>query len=498
MSMVIGSNSKNTILDVLQIGVREVVRKMGLPEEMSFDSGHTKLYAKSSNFNTKIDFLRIDFAPKNGVDPTAMKSKLDSAKIPNQIVMENGHCRITLPSFEWRQMPQLMPVDKLLAEYSAESIRSRSWQVEIAKFTRFDFNINVLIEHMMETKASDIHLRAGSPPYIRHDGELKPLDMPILSADDMHEVVYQLGGQEQIDILNTDKESSFQYHLAGIGYLRCSGYIKMNAMSLAIRFIPEAPLPFDSLDLPESLKKIAMMHRGLFLVCGVTGSGKSTTLASMVDYVNERKHCHIITTEDPIEFVYTDKKSIISQRQVGRDTFSFANALRGALREDPDVILVGEMRDKETIRAALSAASTGHLVFSTLHTMTAVDTVNRIISYFPQAERDVIRQELAYSLVGVCCQRLLKRTGGGRIPCIELLLANLPMVRDAILEGDIERLYNIIEVDTQMRSFDQYAVDLYKSGKVTREEAVSACKDEEAFQRVITGIKGTEGRKLLK
>jgi twitching motility protein PilT len=465
---------------------------------MTFDAGPTKLTAKSADFSKQIDFLRVDFTPKTGVDVNELKAQLDAAKIPNQVVVENGHCRITLPSFEWRQLPQLNPVDRLVVEHSAHAVRSQSWRVQIARFKRFDFNINVLIEHMMDTNASDIHLRAGSPPYIRHDGDLAPMNLPQLSADDMQEVVFQLGGQEQVDLLLSEKESSFQYHLAGIGFLRCSGYMKMGAMSLAIRFIPEAPLPFDSLDLPESLKKIAMMHRGLFLVCGVTGSGKSTTLASMVDYVNERKYCHIITTEDPIEFVYSDKKSIISQRQVGRDTFSFANALRGALREDPDVILVGEMRDKETIRAALSAASTGHLVFSTLHTMTAVDTVNRIISYFPQAERDVIRQELAYSLVGVCCQRLLKRVGGGRIPCIELLLANLPMVRDAILEGDIERLYNIIEVDTQMRSFDQYAVDLYKAGRVTREEAISACKDEEAFQRVITGIKGTEGRKLLK
>jgi twitching motility protein PilT len=498
MSMVIGSNSKHTILEVLQIGVREVVKKLGLPEEMVFDAGHTKLVAKSIDFNKQIDHLWVEFTAKNGMDAQALKAQLDAARIPNQVVVENGHCRIALPKFEWRQLPQLMPVDKLIAEHTAHTIRSQSWQVSVPKFRRFDFNINVLIEHMMNTNASDIHLRAGSPPYIRHDGELGPMDLPTLSADDMKEVVFQLGGQEQVDLLHSEKESSFQYHLAGIGFLRCSGYMKMGAMSLAIRFIPEAPLPFDSLALPDVLKKVAMMHRGLFLVCGVTGSGKSTTLASMVDYVNERRHCHIITTEDPIEFVYSDKKAIISQRQVGRDTFSFANALRGALREDPDVILVGEMRDKETIRAALSAASTGHLVFSTLHTMTAVDTVNRIISYFPQAERDVIRQELAYSLVGVCCQRLLKRVGGGRIPCIELLLANLPMVRDAILEGDINRLYNIIEVDTQMRSFDQYAVDLYKAGKVTREEAISACADEEGFQRVITGIKGTEGRKLLK
>ena len=265
-------------------------------------------------------------------------------------------------------------------------------------------------------------------------------------------------------------------------------------MALAVRLIPEAPVPFEQLNIPMVVRNIAHSHRGLFLVCGVTGSGKSTTLASMLDYINEQRHCHIISVEDPVEFVYKDKKSIISQRQVGRDTFSFANALRGALREDPDVILVGEMRDMETIRAAISAAETGHLVFSTLHTMTAVDTVNRVISYFPQAERDLIRQEL------------LPRGGSasvfssaGRRPraCVEILLGGGPLVRDAILEGEIERLHQIIEVDSDMKLFDQHAVELFQAGTVTREEAVSACSNEQAFDRIISGIKSSEGRKIL-
>jgi twitching motility protein PilT len=217
----------------------------------------------------------------------------------------------------------------------------------------------------------------------------------------------------------------------------------------------------------------------------------------MVDYINASRHTHVITIEDPIEYVYRDKQSIVSQRQVGRDTFSFANGLKGALREDPDVILVGEMRDVDTIRAGISAAETGHLVFSTLHTMTAVDTVNRVISYFPQAERDLIRQELAYSLQGVVCQRLLKRVGGGRIPCLEILLGGRPIVRDAILEAEISRLHSIIEVDSEMQSFDQHAVELYQKGLVTREEALSACSNDQAFERIISGIKSSEGRKLL-
>ncbi len=498
MSLVIGTNSQSTIFDVFRTGVHEVIRKMGLPVELAFKADHTEMVARSKEFGKRVDYYRIDFPVKDGVDADAIRTRLEALRIPNQVKVAEGRCSLTLPPFEWKQLNQLAPVDNVVQESAAHTLRSRSWHVNIQSFRRFDFNINILIEEMMQKKGSDVHLRAGSPPYMRVDGDLKPLDLPALSADDIREAIFQLGGQQQVDLLETEKETSFQYHLAGVAYLRCSGYVKTGAMCLAIRFIPEEPIPFEQLNLPLHIRDIADAHRGLFLVCGVTGSGKSTTLASMVDHINATRYAHIITAEDPIEFVYSDKKSIVSQRQVGRDTFSFANALRGALREDPDVVLVGEMRDRDTIRAALSAASTGHLVLSTLHTMTAVDTVNRIISYFPNDERDVIRQELAYSLKGVCCQRLLRRIGGGRIPCIELLLCNLPMVRDAILEGDIQRLYNIIEVDTEMKSFDEYAVELYKKQLVTREEAISACSDEEAFQRVITGIKGTEGRKLLK
>ncbi|GMW02678.1 MAG: hypothetical protein AMXMBFR84_38140 [Candidatus Hydrogenedentota bacterium] len=496
-AMVIGTNSKSTIFEVFHTGVHEVVKKMGLPLELSLKSDRGEMVARSKDFGKRVDFFRLTFQPKDGADPEGLRNKLNALNIPNQVALNDGQWGVTLPAFEWGQLKQLFPVDAAVEEFTRESLRSRSWHVTIKSFKRIDFNINMLIEQMMENKGSDIHMRAGCPPYMRIDSELKPLDLPPMSAEDMTEVVYQLGGQAEVDYLLTEKESSFQYHLAGVGYLRCSGFVKMGAMALAIRFIPESPYPFEKLDLPSQIRDVANAHRGLFLVCGVTGSGKSTTLASLVDYINSTRSAHIITVEDPIEFVYSDKKSIISQRQVGRDTHSFANALRGALREDPDVILVGEMRDRDTIRTAMSAASTGHLVFSTLHTMTAVDTVNRIISYFPNDERDVIRQELAFTLRGVCCQRLLKRKGGGRIPCVELLLCNLPMVRDAILEGEIERLHNIIEVDNDMKSFDQYAVELFRKGIVEREEAISACRDEEAFVRVTTGIKGTEGRKLL-
>jgi twitching motility protein PilT len=496
--MVIGTRSTSTILEVFRIGITELSREVGYPKEVIYKTDGCELHVLAEDIIKRVDSLAISFTPKEGANPKEVSAAMEPTKIPHSIEANNGTYKLTLPSFEWRQLPQLAPVDGVVEKFVPETLRSKSWHVEVKQYRVTNINVNVLIEDMLSKGASDLHLRAGSPPYIRLDGELLPIEnMPPLSADDLREVIYKLGGQAEVDRLESELESSFQYHSAGIGYLRVSGYVKMGAMALAIRFIPEDPIPFDQLQIPEVVRDIADSHRGLFLVCGITGSGKSTTLAAMVDYVNSVRHAHIITTEDPIEFVYKDKKSIISQRQVGRDTFSFANALRGALREDPDVILVGEMRDQETIRAAISAAETGHLVFSTLHTMTAIDTVNRIISYFPQSERELIRQELAYTLKGVVCQRLLKKKGGGRIPCVEILLGGKPIVRDAILEGEIDKLQSIIEVDSDMKSFDQYAVELYKAGTVDKEQAVSACADEEAFERTITGIRSNEGRGLL-
>jgi len=496
--MFIGSKSTDTLFDVFRTGFSETLAQVGLPEELRFVSRGCEIQAKGTDLQKRIDLLNILFPLKPGTNQEQLAELAQKLPFSVRLQTDDGKCTLTLPPFEWRHLPQLAPVDELVATFSEAPLRSQSWNVSVVSYVRHGFNINVMIEQMKGQRASDLHIRAGSPPFIRVDNDLIALDMPPLTAEDMEEIALQLGSQKELDTLSAERETSWQFHAAGTGYLRVSGYYKQGSIAIAIRLIPENPVPFEELNIPMVVRNVADAHRGLFLVCGITGSGKSTTLASMIDYVNQKRHCHIITVEDPIEFVYRDRNSIISQRQVGRDTFSFANALRGALREDPDVILVGEMRDMETIRAAVSAAETGHLVFSTLHTMTAVDTVNRVISYFPQAERDLIRQELAYSLRGVVCQRLLRKKGGGRIPCVEILLGGKPIVRDAILEGELDKLHGIIEVDSDMKTFDQHAVELYRAGLVTKEEAISACSNEEGFERIISGIQSSEGRKLLR
>ncbi len=495
--MLIGSMSKSNIIDVFQIAVKAVIREKGLPTQLQMKSRNARIRARGADMRDTVERLRISFPYKEGVTQEIIQEAVEKTRIGVIAQIEDKLCHLTLPPFKWHQLPRLQPVDDIVETYSSESMRSRTWELHVDAFFDTGFNINQVIELMKDRGASDVHLRAGNQPYIRVDNDLIPLDLPIISSEDMRQIILDLGGEQELNILETQRESSFQYHAAGLGYLRCSGYIKTGAMALAIRLIPEQPIPLEKLNVPAVIWEIVRRHRGLYLVCGVTGSGKSTTLAALVDEINKTRKTHIITVEDPIEFVYEDKMSIISQRMVGRDTYSFANALRGALREDPDLILVGEMRDEDTIRAGLSAAETGHMVFSTLHTTTAVDTVNRMISYFPQAERDLIRQELAYTLEFVVCQRLLKRIGGGRVPCDEILIGGVPIVRDAIEEGDLIKLVGIMENDSRMQTFDQHAVELFKKGIVAREDAVSACRDEEGFERTMSGIKASTS-KILK
>lgn len=489
--MFIGTRSTNTILDIFNTGVHETMRAAGVPDDVWIGSHHCEMQAKAVDFRKRVDALRIQFDHKEGADPAVIQKRLQDARITARVASNNGHIIITLPPFEWRHLPMLKVVDDIIEDAALESLRSKSWEVKINSYCKTHHNINLMIEQMQAARASDLHLRAGSPPYLRVDNDLMPMDLPPLSADDMAEIVLQLGSESEVEKLQTERESSFQYHSAGIGYLRVSGYYKQGAMALAIRLIPEEPIPFNDLNLPDPIRKMANAHRGLVLVCGITGSGKSTTLASLVDYINETRHAHIITVEDPVEFVYKDKKSIISQRQVGRDTFSFANALRGALREDPDVILVGEMRDMETIRAGLSAAETGHLVFSTLHTTNVMQTIDRIIDLFPPDQHDQVRSQLSLNLSAVMCMRLLPRADGvGRVPACEIMFSS-PSVQKLIKENRISQISSAIAQGREdgMQTFNDSLYSLLKRNLITVEEAKLVSDNPEELAMMLQGIR---------
>ena len=354
-------------------------------------------------------------------------------------------------------------------------------------------NINDLLKIAVERKASDLHLKVGSHPVIRVDGELIGLaDLKRLLQEDTIAMAFSIMNARQKQRFKEEFEIDIAYSVPGLGRFRCNIFQQRGAVGLVLRVIPARILNMKDLLLPPVLEKISEERRGLVLCTGTTGSGKSTTLAAMIDYVNASRTEHIVTIEDPIEFLHRDKKSIVNQREVEVDTRSFAAALRSALRQDPDVILVGEMRDYETIETAITAAETGHLVLSTLHTLDATETINRIISVFPPHQQKQIRLQLSGVLKAVISMRLVPRADGhGRVPAVEVMIAT-PFIRDCIINKDKTKLiHEAIAAGVSqygMQTFDQSIFQLYKKELITYDEALRRASNPDEFKLKIQGI----------
>ncbi|MCD6309362.1 MAG: type IV pilus twitching motility protein PilT [Candidatus Eremiobacteraeota bacterium] len=350
-----------------------------------------------------------------------------------------------------------------------------------------EISIEDLMYIMVERGASDLHIKTGSAPMIRIDGELTPAIYDVLTPDQVRLMVESILTDEQKAKFVAEKELDLAYSVPGLSRFRINIYLQRGTWGTAIRVIPARPFSIDELKLPSILKDLSMKPRGLILVTGPTGSGKSTTLAAMINHINENRRCHIVTVEDPIEFLHKDKNSVICQREVGSDTYSFANALRHVLRQDPDVILIGEMRDLDTAQIAITAAETGHLVLATLHTNSAASTVDRIIDIFPPHQQQQIRMQLSVTLAGIICQTLIPRAeGSGRVLAMELMPVN-PAVRNIIREGKTYQIPNVIQAgkDFGMQSLDMCLRDLYKKGLITYEDALSKAAVPDEFRRLV-------------
>ena len=335
--------------------------------------------------------------------------------------------------------------------------------------------------------ASDIHLSSGYPPIFRMHGQLEKIDTQIISAAHMKELVNELLTEEQKTAYESSRELDFAYAIPGIARFRTNAYFQLNGKALAFRVIPDRIRPLEELGAPPGVYYLARQQEGLVLVTGPTGSGKSTTLAAMIDLIDSERQVHVITIEDPIEYVYKGKNCLINQRELGPHTKSFANALRAALREDPDVILVGEMRDLETIALALTASETGHLVFATLHTNSAAETINRIVDVFPAGQQDQIRAQFADSVLGVISQRLLPtKDKKGRVAAMEIMIAT-PAIRNLIREGKIHQIPSAIQTGGQfdMQLMDQNLLAFVQEGKISREIALLYAHDPRTMESKI-------------
>lgn len=343
-------------------------------------------------------------------------------------------------------------------------------------------DIAELLTFTVKNKSSDLHVSAGLPPMIRVDGDLRKLNVPPLEHKDVIKIIYDIMNDKQRKEYEENLEIDFSFEMSNISRFRVNAFNQSRGAAAVFRTIPSKVLTIDDLNLPPIFVDMATLPKGLVLVTGPTGSGKSTTLAAMVDYVNSTRYDHILTIEDPIEFVHTANKSLINQREVHRDTYSFSAALRSALREDPDVILVGELRDLETIRLALTAAETGHLVFGTLHTSSASKTINRIIDVFPGDEKSMVRTMLSESLQAVVAQTLLKKTGGGRVAALEIMICNAA-IRNLIREDKVAQMYSVIQTGQAqgMITLDQHLVQLVEQNLITREIARDVAVNKTMF-----------------
>jgi twitching motility protein PilT len=353
----------------------------------------------------------------------------------------------------------------------------------------FDF-ADVLLQ-VMERNASDLHLTAGSPPMIRQHGKLHALDYPVLTPQMTREVVYSILTNDQRQRLETDWQIDFAYSIPGKARFRVNSYFQRASLSAAFRLIPSEMPKLRDLDLPAVLQDFAKKPRGFVLVTGPTGSGKSTTLAAMLDMINDERQEHILTIEDPIEFLHRHKKCIVNQRELGADAQTFALGLKAALRQDPDVILVGEMRDLETISTALTAAETGHLVFATLHTQDTAQTVDRIVDVFPPDQQQQVRVQLSVSLQGIVTQQLLpKADGQGRVVATEVLVPT-PAVRNLIREGKTHQIYSALQTGAQygMQTMDTSLAQLVREQKITRELAEARSSTPEELRRLMGTVR---------
>ena len=343
-------------------------------------------------------------------------------------------------------------------------------------------NIQELLNFSVQQGASDLHITAGMPPLIRVDGDIRRINVESMDHKEVHGLIYDIMNDKQRKDYEEFLESDFSFEIPGLARFRVNAFVQNRGAAAVFRTIPSDVLTMEQLGMGEIFRKISENPRGLVAVTGPTGSGKSTTLAAMVDYINDTRYEHILTIEDPIEFVHQSKKSLVNQREVHRDTHGFNEALRSALREDPDIILVGELRDLETIRLALTAAETGHLVFGTLHTTSAAKTIDRIVDVFPAAEKGMVRSMLSESLQAVISQTLLKKVGGGRVAAHEIMIGT-SAIRNLIREDKIAQMYSAIQTGAQigMQTLDQCLKELVAKGLVDRNEARSKAKSGDSI-----------------
>lgn len=485
--IVLGLGHQASLWNVVQLADEQLRSIHGSPKKMVVRSGDLIVEAHRPDFEASFDSFVFRWQANKCLDRSTLMQAAKSSESDCQVVESNDQLEIQIGATASGNLDRIHEMcDKISAAMEMPEV----WRVHGEEYRTKSISQEVLFRALSKFKASDIHLYPGAPPVFRIDGKLRPVEkFDPLSSEQIFEMIREMAPEKHFVEFMTEQQCSFIYHQVGLGYARVSAFIKAGTPHCTLRFLPERIPSFEDLCIPrDSMQRLAKMHFGLILVTGMTGSGKSTTVASLVDWINQTTSVHILCIEQPVEFVHKSKKSIVSQRDVGDDVGTFATAVRGALRHDPDVIVIGEMRDPDTIRSAINAAATGHLVISTLHSSTSYEAVNRIISFFDPVERDLVKLQLRDALKCVICQRLLPKRGGGRQVGLEFLFNDTNIIANAILHGDSMGLkVGMQQTASSSFIFEQHLYDLYKADIISKEIAQTFASEPSIFDQMTLG-----------
>ncbi len=483
---VLGVGRDKSLAQIIATSEAELRRTQGSPRQITGRSELVDWLAKRADFKGEFDTFSLRVSEEHPNIQEALKV-VEANKELCECRKEDGRYVILAPA---RGSTDYAQARTVIDEITKPLKLPETWRIEGAKYRVDPISIEMIFKALVEYKASDAHLSPGSPPIFRVDNQARYSElMPPLSGAQVLAAIREIAPDADWEEFEKEKQCSFSYHQAGVGYARVSCFMKAGAPHMTLRYLPESIPSFQDLHMPtETLEELAKLHRGLLLVTGMTGSGKTTTAAALVDWINQHKQVHILTIENPVEYVHRNKHSVVSQRSLGIDVRNFNEGIRGALRHDPDVIVIGEMRDPDTIRSAISAAATGHLVISTLHSNSASEVVNRIVSFFEPVERDLVKLQLRDCLRCIICQRLVPKKGGGRVPALEVMFNDMKPIADAIIEGDTDGIrIGMQQTISHSFLFETYLHRLVKKGDITEDAAREFATDVSILDQMMMG-----------
>jgi pilus retraction protein PilT len=484
--IILGAGRQKSIQGIVQIAESELQKSHGAPRRLVVRAAGIEISATRHGFDGPFESFAVRLSAEDSRAQTILQEL--AGRHPGQcsVVDVEGRREFRCQRSGTGKGGEVSILDDLSVQLHLPEV----WRVHGEDYRHGHLSMEAMFRLMVRNHASDLHLSPGSRPLLRVDNLIRTTDAgEPLSAEQILSMIREVSHDHDWNEFQTRQQCSFNFHQIGLGYSRISAFIKATVPHCTVRFLPETIPSFEDLHVPRDIMEtLGTLDYGLILVTGMTGSGKSTTVASLLEWLNENEQLHIITIEEPVEYVHQNRKSIVSQRDVGIDVPSFAEAVRGALRHDPDVIFIGEMRDQDTIRAAISAASTGHLVISTLHSNTSAEVVNRIVSFFDPVERDLIRLQLRDAMKCVICQRLLPKVGGGRIPAMEFLFNDTKHLNDSILAGDTVGIRTGMQQSLSRSSiFEESLLKLFQAELISLEEGRLHASSQEVFEQMRLG-----------